>query len=239
MHNYNLGLIALSFVIAVFGSFTALQLAMRIPQSDKRGVGFWVVSAGMALGGGIWSMHFIGMLAMEMPFPMQFDISLTALSFIVAVVFVCFGLVIAGRDLLGDASLLIGGGIAGLGVSCMHYMGMYSMQVPATIEYNAMIVILSVVIGIVAATAALWLAFNLRGKWQRFGSAFIMGFAVCGMHYTGMYAAIMTPNDSIVVPSVGLSGNGLAGIVSVIALILFVSILFLNYLKTRPVQRLA
>lgn len=239
MHNYNIGLLVLSFIIAVFGSFTALQLAIRIPQADKRSLGFWVISAGMALGGGIWSMHFIGMLAMEMPFAMQFDVALTVLSFVVAVFFVCLGLIIAGRDLLGDSSLYFGGAVAGLGVSAMHYMGMYSMQIPATVSYDSLIVVLSIVIGIVAATVALWLAFNLRGKLQRFGSAIIMGIAVCGMHYTGMYAATMTANDTIIVPGSGVSGNGLAGIVSVITLVLLLSILYLSYLKTKPVRSLA
>jgi NO-binding membrane sensor protein with MHYT domain len=238
VHNYNLGLLALSFIVAVFGSFTALQLAIRIPQADKKSLGFWVISAGMALGGGIWSMHFIGMLAMEMPFPMQFDVALTAISFVIAVVFVCLGFVIAGKDLLGETSLLSGGCIAGLGVSAMHYMGMYSMQVPAIITYDALIVSLSIIIGVVAAIVALWLAFNLRGKLQRFGSAFLMGFAVCGMHYTGMYAATMTPDKSVVV-NTGLSGSGLAGIVSIITLILLVSILYLSYLKSKPAKRFA
>jgi len=233
-----IGLLALSFIVAVFGSFTALQLAMRIPQADKKSLGFWTVSSGMALGGGIWSMHFIGMLAMEMSFPMQFDIALTAASFVVAVVFVCLGLAIAGRDLLGETSLFSGGCIAGLGVSAMHYMGMYSMEIPATISYDGLIVSLSVVIGVVAAIVALWLAFNLRGKLQRFGSAFLMGLAVCGMHYTGMYAATMTPDNSVVVNS-GLSGSGLASVVSLITLILLVSILYLSYLKSKPAKRFA
>ncbi len=97
---------------------------------------------------------------------------------------------------------------------------------------------MSVAIGVVAAIVALWLAFNLRGKLQRFGSAFLMGFAVCGMHYTGMYAATMTPDKSIAVNS-GLSGSGLAGVVSVITLVLLVSILYLSYLKSKPAKRFA
>jgi NO-binding membrane sensor protein with MHYT domain len=233
--SYNLFLVSLSFIISVLGSFTALQLAIRIPVADKKAIGFWVLSAGIALGGGaIWSMHFIAMLAMNMPFTIQFDLGLTFLSAVVAIVFVSLGLVIAGRDLLGETSLVLGGLIAGLGVSSMHYMGMSAMRMPATISYDYTWVIVSVGIGVVASIVALWLAFNLRGPMQRFGSAIIMGVAVCGMHYTGMYAATMTMTKTAI-PEVsvsGLSTLGLAGAVSIVTAILLLSILYLSHLKT-------
>lgn len=238
---YNLGLVALSFAMAVFGSFTALQLAIRIPVCDKRTLPFWVLFSGLALGGGgIWSMHFVGMLAMNMPFPMQFDVGLTIVSLIIAVVFVSIGLIVAGRDLLGETSLVLGGAIAGLGVSSMHYLGMYAMRIPATVTYDSLIVTISVVIGVVAAIAALWLAFNLRGVFQRFGSAFIMGIAVCGMHYTGMYAATMTPDPKAVTDAAtGISAGGLAGIVSAFTVVLLAVILYLSFLKTRKIESMA
>ena len=233
--DYNIGLVALSFLIAVFGSFTALQLAIRIPVAEKNALGFWVLSAGIALGGGgIWSMHFIGMLAMNTPFPMQFDLALTFISFVIAVVFVSLGLLIAGRDLLGETSLVLGGAIAGLGVASMHYLGMYAMQIPATVSYDAVIVTISIIIGIVAAIAALWLAYNLRGMLQRFGSAIIMGIAVCGMHYTGMYAATITPDENAAVSAAtGLSASGLAGTVTLVTIGLLFIMLYLSYVKTK------
>jgi NO-binding membrane sensor protein with MHYT domain len=240
--SYNLVLLALSFIMAVFGSFTALQLALRIPMADKQALGFWVLSSGIALGGGaIWSMHFIGMLAMNMPFPMQFDLTLTFLSFIIAIIFVSLGLAIAGRDLLGEASLVFGGAIAGLGVASMHYIGMYAMKIPASIAYDPTLVIVSIVIAIVAAIASLWLAFNLRGMLQRFGSAIIMGIAVCGMHYTGMYAATMTPNEAVstITSSGDLSASGLAGTVTFVTVTLLFVMLYLSYVKTRKVSQLA
>nr|WP_256435641.1 MHYT domain-containing protein [Aliikangiella sp. G2MR2-5] len=223
------------------GSFTALQLAIRIPVAEKHRLGFWVLTSGLALGGGaIWSMHFIAMLAMNMAFPMQFDMGLTILSLVIAVVFVSIGLIVAGRDLLGDASLILGGAIAGLGVASMHYLGMYAMQVPAKISYDSTIVAVSVVIGIVASVVALWLAFNLRGMFQRFGSAIIMGIAVCGMHYTGMYAATFTPDASIQVASnAGLSSGGLAGTVSVITVALLATVLYLSYLRNKSANTVA
>ncbi len=240
--SYSIMLLALSFIIAVFGSFTALQLAIRIPVADKQALGFWVLSSGIALGGGaIWSMHFIGMLAMNMPFPMQLDFGLTFLSFIIAIIFVSLGLVVAGRDLLGEASLVLGGAIAGIGAASMHYLGMYAMKIPASITYDSTLVAVSVVIAIVAATVSLWLAFNLRGALQRFGSAIIMGIAVCGMHYTGMYAATMTPNEgtSPVSLSGNLSASGLATTVTVVTVVLLFVMLYLSYTKTKKVRQLA
>jgi len=232
--HYNIGLLALSFFMAVFGSFTALQLAIRIPIADKSTLPFWVLSSGIALGGGgIWSMHFIGMLAMNMPFPVHFDLLLTFVSFILAVGFVSAGLVIAGRDLFGETSLVLGGAIAGLVVAGMHYLGMYAMQIPATVTYDSTIVALSIIIGVVASIAALWLAYNLRGVLQRFGSAFIMGIAVCGMHYTGMYAATMTPNNQSNITSLGISSSGLAGTVTLVTLLLLITMLYLSYIKAK------
>ncbi len=239
--SYNLELLVLSFVVSVFGSFTALQLAIRIPMANRRALGFWVLAAGIALGGGgIWSMHFIGMLAMKTPFELQFDLAPTLLSFVIAVTFVSVGLVVAGRDLLGEASLILGGIIAGLGVSSMHYLGMYALRVPATISYDSLIVGLSIVIGVVASIVALWLAFNLRGVMQRFGSAILMGVAVCGMHYTGMYAATMKPDSNIIIPvTKSFSGFWLASTVSLITIALLVTILVLTSIKTRNARRLA
>jgi len=240
-HSYNYALVGLSFVMAVVGSFTALQLAIRVPVCEKSKLGFWVLSSGLALGGGgIWSMHFIAMLAMDMPFAMQFDIGLTVLSLVIAIVFVSIGIIVAGRDLLGETSLILGGAIAGLGVASMHYLGMYAMRVPATVTYDTLLVSISVIIGIVASVVALWLAFNLRGVFQRFGSAFIMGIAVCGMHYTGMYAATFTPNEAQqVVTSDGISTMGLATTVSVFTLVLLGTVLYLSYIKTRNTQTAA
>jgi len=98
---------------------------------------FWLVSTGLALGGGaIWSMHFIGMLAFKTPFNVDYDLTLTFLSMVIAIVVVIIGLAIVGRGVFGTAGLFIGGIIAGLGVSAMHYTGMAAMRMPATIIYN-------------------------------------------------------------------------------------------------------
>ncbi len=198
MHNtihYEPLLVVLSYVISVLGSYTALQLAISIPQARDRVTAFgWVLGAAVALGGGgIWSMHFIAMNAADMGMPVQYDAFLTGASLVMAIAASGIGLYIVGRGEGSAAMLLVAGTLTGLGVALMHYTGMAAMIMRAEISYDPTLFYSSLVIAVVAATVALWLAFNLRGNLQRFGSAIVMGVAVCGMHYTGMYAVIMTP----------------------------------------------
>ncbi|WP_352310161.1 MHYT domain-containing protein [Psychrobacter sp. W2-37-MNA-CIBAN-0211] len=189
---YNLLLVLVSYAIAVFGSYVGLNLAIRVP-SAKPGsdLYFWVALSSIAIGGAIWSMHYIGMMAVDMKMPVTYNLGMTIVSMLLAVGFVAIGIMIVGRGASSMSKLIGGGVLTGLGVAAMHYTGMASMQMEATMSYNIPLLITSVIIAIVAAIAALWLAFNLRGTLQRFGSAFIMGLAVCGMHYTGMAAMEM------------------------------------------------
>jgi NO-binding membrane sensor protein with MHYT domain len=198
MHNtiqYQPLLVALSYVISVLGSYTALQLAIAIPQSRDRATALgWVTGAAVALGGGaIWSMHFIAMNAADMGMPVSYDAMLTLASLVMGIVASGIGLYIVGRGEGSTSKLLLAGVLTGLGVALMHYTGMAAMIMPAKIDYDPTLFYASLAIAVVAATVALWLAFNLRGNLQRFGSAIVMGVAVCGMHYTGMYAVKMSP----------------------------------------------
>lgn len=190
---YNLLLVFISYVIAVIGSYVGLNLAIRVP-SAKPGsdLYFWVALSSIAIGGAIWSMHYIGMMAVDMKMPVTYDLGLTVISMLLAILFVAVGIVIVGRGASSIGKLIGGGVLTGLGIAAMHYTGMASMQMDATMSYNVPLLVTSIVIAIVAAISALWLAFNLRGTVQRFGSAFIMGIAVCGMHYTGVAAMEMS-----------------------------------------------
>jgi NO-binding membrane sensor protein with MHYT domain len=193
--SYDLVLVALSYVISVFGAFTALQLAVAIPTAKGTALWGWVVGAAAAMGGGaIWSMHFIAMLAFRMPMRVSYDVGLTLASLLLAMVVTGAGLLIVGRGEPSFGRLLGGGTLTGLGVATMHYTGMAAMQMPARIEYSPVLFGLSLVIAVVASCVALWLCFNLRGNLQRFGSALVMGAAVCGMHYTGMAATRFIPD---------------------------------------------
>lgn len=191
--SYNFTLVALSYLIAVFGAYTALQLAIGIPVARGMSVIGWLGGAALAMGGGaIWSMHFIGMLAYQVNIPVGYDPLITLSSAVIAVVVTGVGLLVVGRGAASYGKLILGGIFTGLGVAGMHYAGMAAMIMPASLSYDPLLFWLSIVIAVVAATVALWLAFNLRGNLQRFGSAIVMGLAVCGMHYTGMAAAILT-----------------------------------------------
>nr|WP_275983977.1 response regulator [Paenibacillus hamazuiensis] len=142
---------------------------------------------------GIWSMHFVGMLAFSLPFPVAYDQFYIFLSVLAAIIASFIALFIVGRNQLHIKQLLGGGLLLAIGISTMHYIGMAAMQVGIT--YDPLLFALSIVIALVASIAALWLAFYFRkggenGEvWKKLGSGLIMGAAVVGMHYTGMAAA--------------------------------------------------
>ncbi|HLQ27199.1 MAG TPA: MHYT domain-containing protein [Acidiferrobacterales bacterium] len=185
---YDLTLVLASYVISVFGSYTALQLAGQITNLRDPVNRLWLLAAAVALGGGgIWSMHFVAMLAYVMPMAVTYDITLTLLSLVVSVAVTGVGFAMVCRKPTLSVSALLGGGlIMGVGVGAMHYTGMAAMRIEGTAHHDPMIVAVSIVIAIIVSTVALWIAFNLRKGWQKFISAFVMGAAVCGMHYTAM-----------------------------------------------------
>ncbi|MFC4275031.1 MHYT domain-containing protein [Achromobacter aloeverae] len=178
--------VALSFVVAALGSYVALLAATRIRAAGREGAHMgYVAVAAFAMGGvGIWSMHFIGMQAQRLPFIVGYQAGWTALSLAVAVVFSGAAFWYVGRSAFTLGRCVAGGILAGLGVAGMHYLGMAAMRMPGTVSYVPGMVAASVVVAIVAATAALWLAFNIQNEWQRPIAALVMALAVCGMHYT-------------------------------------------------------
>ena len=162
-------------------------------------------------------MHFVGMLAMKMDMPMSYDLLLTALSVLAAIVASGIAFYTVSGERLGAVRLLVGGTVMGAGVATMHYMGMAAMRMPATISYDTTLFALSIVIAVVASVAAMLLFYylNLEATENRFGQRFVdlakgaaalvMGVAVIGMHYTGMFAARYTPTGDM---STGVQGQG-------------------------------
>ena len=187
---YSPHLVALSILVACFASYTALDLGGRVEAARGPARRVWLAAAAITLGGGIWSMHFIGMLAFVMPIPMSYDIGLTALSLVVAIFATFAGFYVISRQSASPRPLIISGVFMGLGIIAMHYTGMAAMRGNAELSYDPRFVVLSVVIAIGAATAALWLAFRNTNPAQKFVAAIVMGIAISGMHYTGMRAAI-------------------------------------------------
>jgi PAS domain S-box-containing protein len=186
---YDPYLVALSIAVACLASYTALDLGGRIRGSRKWARLAWLATAAIAMGGGIWSMHFIGMLAFTMPMPISYDIALTLLSLIVAIGVTGFGFFMIGTRRVTALEFVLSGVFMGVGIVAMHYTGMAAMRMPADIRYDPVLVTLSVLIAIGASVAALWLAFRTALTWQRLLAAVVMGSAISGMHYTGMAAA--------------------------------------------------
>ncbi len=189
-------LVALSIAVAVFASYTSLDLASRINAAGGRGRAAWLIGAAVALGGGIWSMHFIAMLAFGLGMPVAYSAGITIGSLVAAVAVAGVGLYVVNRWPRRQSALLAAGGFTGIGVAVMHYTGMMAMQMNATIAYDPLLFAVSVVIAVTAATVALWLAFNVKSLWSRLAAALVMGAAIAAMHYTGMAATTFTPTDT-------------------------------------------
>lgn len=199
---YNLQLVGLSYLIASLASYVALDITERI-RTNEDTLGpklWWLIGGALAMGTGIWTMHFIGMLAFIMPMQMTYDPLLTGLSLLIAVIVSAFALFLIKNEKVKSLSLLCGGVLLGLGIVCMHYTGMSAMM-EMKIRYVPSIFLLSVAIAIIASEAALWLMIQgtkttSNRNLIKIGSAMVMGFAICGMHYTGQEAAIFTHYSS-------------------------------------------
>jgi signal transduction histidine kinase/DNA-binding response OmpR family regulator/HPt (histidine-containing phosphotransfer) domain-containing protein len=205
--SYEPWLVALSVVIAILASYTALDLAGRVTVAQGRARLPWLLGGAVAMGTGIWSMHFVGMLAFRLPVPTTYDVPIVVLSVMVAIGASTLALFIVSRREL-TASSLVGGGVGlGVAIAGMHYTGMAAVRAGCELGYRPGLFAASIVIAITASMAALWLAFRFRGdetrrgRHLRWGAAVVMGVAIAGMHYTGMAAAQFTP-----VPGLGYHG---------------------------------
>lgn len=188
---YQHELVALSFALAAIGSFIALTAAARLRRSSG-GFDFMsnVLAAGAALGGiGVWSMHFVGMLALKLDVASSYGLVEAAASLVAAIAATSLALVFVSRAPNQLPRILGAGALLGLGVVFMHYLGMHGMKIDGYIRWDYGIVGLSALIAVLAATAALWLAFNTVGLPKRLLASLLMAVAVCAMHYTGMEAA--------------------------------------------------
>jgi NO-binding membrane sensor protein with MHYT domain len=183
-------LVALSILIATAASYTALDLAGRIQAAQGWAKQVWLAAAAFAMGGSIWSMHFVAMLAFSMPnVPMDYNLTLTAISFALPILVTGVGFHVVNRSGHGLMALALSGLLMGLGIAGMHYTGMAAMRMPADLSYDSLWVTISVLIAIGASTVALWLAFRHTGLLQRLVAAVAMGGAISGMHYAAMQAS--------------------------------------------------
>jgi NO-binding membrane sensor protein with MHYT domain len=181
---YDPKLVALSLIVAILASYTALELAAHMSQKKGKSSWSWLAGGAVAMGSGIWSMHFIGMLAFHLPVAVAYDAAATMLSMAIAIAVSGLALFVVRGATLTRQNITAGATLMGVGISAMHYTGMYAMRMSPPIEYHPPLFIASVIIAIVASFAALWIAFQLRHKY--FGVAFVakLGSAtVMGLRY--------------------------------------------------------
>lgn len=211
-----------AYVIAFIGSALGLACTSRLHILGLVRGKSWLGAGAVALGTGIWGMHFVAMLGYDVQgVSLHYDVILTALSWVLAVVVVGVGIYVAGRD-SSWLTLLTGGLLAGIGVAGMHYLGMAAIIMPGSMSYDMPTVALSIVIAIVAATAALWATLRARGPLFITAAALVMAFAISGMHYTGMSAVTSTITDHTD-PTTGVSASAFVlPLIAGLSLIVFV-----------------
>jgi signal transduction histidine kinase/CheY-like chemotaxis protein len=216
--HYETPLVLLSILVAIVASYAALSLAGRVSESHGRAVVAWIVGGAVAMGSGIWAMHFVGMLAFRLPIPIAFDLPLTLVSLLLPIAASCLALWQVSRAELGIKRLAVSAVLMGIGINAMHYTGMAAMRMEPGIVYDPWLFALSVVIAIAASGLALWIAFRLRHNvphvWlARVGAAVAMGAAIAGMHYTGMAAASFPADSVCLAARDGVNHGGLATLV--------------------------
>ena len=239
--HYHHWLVLVSILVAILASYTALTLALRIRVTSRQVAPAWLIGGGLAMGIGIWSMHFVGMLALMLPIEIAYDLGVTLMSMLIAIVVSTFALHIASRRQVGRTAL-VGAGVAmGIGICAMHYVGMTAIEIAPPIRYDPLWVSISFAIAIAASFAALGIAFSSPSQgWRRYHRGFGavgMGLAIAGMHYAGMAAAEF--------PSAAVSGatlvdkGWLASAVTMMTLFVLAATLLLSLIETRAAARAA
>ena len=239
---YDAWVVAASIFIACLASYVALDLVQRIRANRAQAAAAWWLGGSVAMGTGIWSMHFVGMLAFRLPTELAYSPWITFVSWLAAVGVSAVGLGIAAR---GEASAVRvqGGAVAmGTGICAMHYIGMAAIDITPAIVWNAWLVAASAAIAVVASAVALVIFFWLRGMTTRRGTSFkalaavVMGAAISGMHYTGMAAANFVP-DAVCVTAGALGGGQLGSLVMIASGLLMMATLLTSTLDARMQDR--
>src|SRR5579859_1427968 len=230
--SYNYALVALSVFIAVFASYAALDLASRVTAAGGWTRALWVLGGACAMGTGIWSMHYIGMLAFILPIPVAYHLPTVLLSLFAAILASVIALYMVSRQKMGASRAVAGSVLMGAGIASMHYIGMAAMRLQAICQFNSSLVVMSVAFAVLISFAALWITFHFRDEkkgigWEKLAGAVVMGVAIPVMHYTGMAAASFIPSGAPADLShaVSISTLGTAGIVAVTFVVLGLALL--------------
>lgn len=241
---YTFSLVLISVLVAILASYTALDLVGRIGSATGKAVMMWIGGGALSMGIGIWSMHFIGMLAFQLPIDLGFDLGLTLLSLLIGILSSGFALWLVSHERVPVLHILFGALLMGLGISAMHYTGMAALRMQPGIDYDPTLFGVSLLIAVGASAAALCIALRLRRqtpyvRLARGGAAIIMGFAIVGMHYTGMAAAGFPEGSVCGAALTGLRTDGLDKLVLVTSLAVLSITLLTSVLDARMEARTA
>jgi two-component system sensor histidine kinase/response regulator len=236
--SYSPWLVVLSIVIAVMASYATLGLGARLVASQGRAWRVWLAGGAMAMGFGIWAMHFVGMLALRMPIALSYSIGWTLASMAPAVLASGALLAMIRRyDQPHAGHVLIGSVVMGAGIGAMHYAGMAAIELSPALGHDARMVLWSVAVAVLFATAGVWLAFRHArqpaSEPMRWLAALVMGSTVAAMHYTGMAAARFADNCVSVPGAYSLPAQGLAAVVSVLAFLVLGFTILLTVMDAR------
>ncbi|WP_145126513.1 bifunctional diguanylate cyclase/phosphodiesterase [Pseudomonas sp. URMO17WK12:I11] len=242
--SYSSSLVLISLCVAILASYTALDLAGRIATARGYAASLWMIGGALAMGTGIWSMHFVGMLALQLPVELGYDLTLTACSLLIAVLSSGFALWLVSQPSLPALQLAFGALIMGAGIASMHYTGMAALRMTPGIDYDPSLFMASLLIAVGASAAALWIAFRLRRQTPyvrqiRGLAAVLMGIAIVGMHYTGMAAAGFPQGSFCGALSGGLEGDGLVSLVLITTFAVLLVALLTSVLDARLEARTA
>ncbi|WKZ85762.1 EAL domain-containing protein [Ralstonia pickettii] len=242
--SYNPLLVLLSLFVAILASYTALDMAGRVVTAQGRAALWWLIGGASAMGLGIWSMHFVGMLALNLPIPVGYDAGITLTSLAIGIGASIFALWLVSRRELPWPRLAGGAVLMGAGVAGMHYTGMAALRMNPGIQYDPARFALSIVIAVLASGVALWMAFRLRQQSRRVralraGSAVVMGVAIVGMHYVGMAAAAFPYGSVCGAAHTGASAEWLALVIIIVTLAVLAIALIISVLDLRMEARTA
>lgn len=235
---YNGEMVAISIVAAILSSYVALELAnIASDWRTKRIFNKWLLVSALALGLGIWTMHFIGMFALQLPIPIYYEgwLTIASLLFAVTASFIGFSIVHRNNDFRWS---IVGGVVMGLGIASMHYIGMAAMRLRADMHYDLKLVLLSVLIAILVSILALWTVVTMKAGiiakngFMKIVTAILMGAAISSMHYTGVAAMTLSVNDNAVIMVDGflIAGTPMVATLAIAAIFLILfPLLSVNY----------
>jgi signal transduction histidine kinase len=238
---YEPNLVVLSVIIAICAAYTIVYLTERIARTQGLTMLGWLLGGSLSLGVGIWSMHFVGMLAFHLPIAVQYNRPIVGLSILPAILASGLALWITSRQTLSAAKLIGSSVLMGLGIATMHYTGMAAMRLSAEIHYNPGMVALSIGVAIGLSSVALWLTHQLQTRtvvapFQKIGAAVLMGLAIPAMHYTGMAAACFDPVATLAKTPLTTDSSWLASLVSAVTFAIL-GLILLIAAETKVIDR--